>query len=263
MSTSKSLLLPDEFQPFYLILQRSLCETAILTPSFSKPTITQSKLAGYPYLPKGDIPVLDQHGEPMLLLAQLNLADFTTPQNFPNEGILQFFIAQNCYEDYTIERASSLCSVRYYPTIINDQNIAASHYLEDAQFMHFPIKYEQTLISYTQLEPVSATDFRLSHYIDSSFLAQSFTIGGPTMEDLYFKHFLSAHHKIGGYPYFISEDIRIKTNFQQYDTLLFQLISNDAQCIMWGDSGVISFFINSEKLKQLDFSDILFYAEDY
>lgn len=154
--------------------------------------------------------------------------------------------------------------MRYYPVVKNDFENDLPNYLHDADFMHFPIKYEQGLLCYTQLEPVSATDFRLTYYVDSNFLAQPFLTGGPTLNDIYFEYFLSAEHKVGGYPYFIDEDIRLKApSYARYDTLLFQLISNDEQAIMWGDSGVISFFINSEKLKQRDFSDILFYAEDY
>lgn len=264
MHSTKSFIMPDEFQPFQHILRRSLCETALLTPTYSKPTLTQSKLAGYPYLPMGEMPAVDYYGQPMLLLAQLNFEQLTTPQHFPTEGILQFFITQNCYEDYSIEHSPSLFSVRYYPSISDDQHMATPNYLKNANFMHFPIKYEQELLSTLQVEPVSATDFRLARYINPSILTQPFILDGPTIEDLYFEHFLSAHHKIGGYPYFISEDVRTKSaDFEQYDTLLFQLISDDAQSIMWGDSGVMSFFINHEKLKQRDFSDILFYAEDY
>ncbi|MER1986318.1 MAG: YwqG family protein [Solibacillus sp.] len=264
MSSSKSFIMPDEFLPIQLTLQSSICETTILTPTAIQPNTLQSKLAGYPYLPKNEQPVLDDNGQPMLLLAQLNFADIIAPKEFPTEGILQFFIAQNCYEDYTLEQANSLFSVRYYSTITSDLDISTPNYLHDANFTNFPIHYEQLLVSHTHFEPVSATDFRLAHYIDSNFLAQPFTTGGQTLHDIYFEYFLSADHKIGGYPYFIDEDIRVKNpSFYKYDTLLFQLISNDAQSIMWGDSGVISFFINAEKLKKRDFNDILFYAEDY
>ncbi|MBQ3918251.1 MAG: DUF1963 domain-containing protein [Oscillospiraceae bacterium] len=31
--------------------------------------------------------------------------------------------------------------------------------------------------------------------------------------------------------------------------------------IMWGDAGICHFFINSEKLKNCDFSDILYYTD--
>lgn len=262
MSSIKLFTIPDEFQPIQLGLQRSLCETIILTPSFIQPNITQSKLAGSPYVPKGELPIVDEQGQPMLLLAQINFAEIYAPKHFPRSGILQFFIVQNCYERYTAQQAASLFKIRYYPTI--ETHLPATNHLTTINMFHFPIEQEQLLFSQLQLEPVSATDYRLSHYVNPNFLMQSFTIGGPTLHELYMQYFLGAEHKIGGYPYFIEEDIRsLDPSLEKYDTLLFQLVSNDAQSIMWGDSGVISFFINEEKLKQLDFSDVLFYAEDY
>ncbi|WP_449443775.1 DUF1963 domain-containing protein [Ureibacillus acetophenoni] len=50
---------------------------------------------------------------------------------------------------------------------------------------------------------------------------------------------------------------------RRFDTLLLQIISNDEENIMWGDSGIIKFFINKQKLLNLDFSDIYFIAEQY
>ena len=70
--------------------------------------------------------------------------------------------------------------------------------------------------------------------------------------------------KMGGYPYFIGEDIRKNDlSRQTYDTLLLQIISDDELDIMWGDCGVLKFFINREKLEKLDFSDVLLFTEDY
>lgn len=263
MHLDKTFMLPIELQPIQSLIQSSISKTIILTPMPIQPTIIQSKLAGIPYLPKNEHPATGIQGQPMLLLAQLNFSELPKLENFPTEGILQFFIAQSCYEDYTVEHAKSLFTIRYYPTITPYCD-TPTNYLKDANFIHFPIQSEQALLFHSQLEPVSATDYRLSHYVNPTFLAQPFTTGEPTLSDLYFQYYLSADHKIGGYPYFIYEDIRIQNpSFNTYDTLLFQLISNDAQSIMWGDAGVISFFINKEKLKQRDFSDVLFYAEDY
>ncbi|RKJ62569.1 DUF1963 domain-containing protein, partial [Butyricicoccus sp. 1XD8-22] len=50
---------------------------------------------------------------------------------------------------------------------------------------------------------------------------------------------------------------------RRFDTLLLQIVSNDEQNIMWGDSGVIKFFINQQKLINLDFSEIYFVTEQY
>ena len=66
-------------------------------------------------------------------------------------------------------------------------------------------------------------------------------------------------HRIGGYPYFTQEDPREENS--KYDFLLFQLDSDytdNTDKVMWGDSGIGNFFINSERLKKLDFSDVLY-----
>jgi len=73
----------------------------------------------------------------------------------------------------------------------------------------------------------------------------------------------SVHHQIGGYPYFTQDDPRESDEKRKhYDFLLFQLDSDyDSGAddrVMWGDAGVGNFFINSEKLKHLDFSDVLY-----
>ncbi len=138
-------------------------------------------------------------------------------------------------------------------------------YLEHFDYESFPIGEEMALSFNTEMEPVSAMDYRietylkepLSHYIATSNDERS-------IEDIYFEHFLGAEHKIGGYPYFIYEDTRKNSLFlRRFDTLLLQIISNDAEKIMWGDSGIIKFFINRQKLLNLDFSDIYFIAEQY
>lgn len=265
MNASQLFIPLPELYDFKLLLQNSIEETTILTPLPLQPNLKQSKLAGYPYLPKNHLPIKDEQGHHMLLLAQLNFAEMDAPPFFPKDGILQFFISQHCYETYTNETLKKSYKIRYFPTILTHAELVTDFsYLHAADFSGFPIKYEQALAAYQQVEPVSATDYRLGHYINPQLLNKVITKDERTFSEIYLEHFLSAEHKIGGYPYFINQDIREENPpLQHYDTLLFQVVSNDAQHIMWGDSGVISFFINSKKLQQLDFSDVYFHAEDY
>jgi len=72
------------------------------------------------------------------------------------------------------------------------------------------------------------------------------------------------HSQCEGFPYFTQEDPRkYEEKYQKYDILLFQLDSeHDKTKGKWkvciGDAGVINFFINREKLKNKDFSEILY-----
>ena len=76
-----------------------------------------------------------------------------------------------------------------------------------------------------------------------------------------------AGHRIGGYPCFEQCDPREDDpDLQAYDTLLLQIVShtspdekgNERALIMFGDLGGCQFFIPAEKLRNRDFSDILY-----
>jgi len=78
-----------------------------------------------------------------------------------------------------------------------------------------------------------------------------------------------ATHQISGHPYFIQKDPRsFDDSIKKYDTLLLAIGSEygeddnkniqEEDEIMWGDAGVANFLINSEDLKNLDFSDVLY-----
>lgn len=68
-------------------------------------------------------------------------------------------------------------------------------------------------------------------------------------------------HKIGGYPYFVQYDIREEIENDDHDFLLIQVDSdfiNGKDIVLWGEAGCSQFLINSEKLKNLDFSDVIY-----
>ena len=67
-------------------------------------------------------------------------------------------------------------------------------------------------------------------------------------------------HKILGSPAFCQDDPRAGLPEESriyYDTLLLQLASDDF--VMWGDSGIANFFINSKALAERDFKRVLYH----
>ena len=67
-----------------------------------------------------------------------------------------------------------------------------------------------------------------------------------------------------GLPFFTQEDPReYNKELQKYDTLLFQIDGADERKISFGHGAVMNFFINREKLKNKDFSDILYNWDCY
>jgi uncharacterized protein YwqG len=261
----KEIYIPSELTSFRAYLMDSVEQTALLMPTPSPAFLYESKFAGFPYLTDIMEHPKDTQNQFMLFLAQINFSQLHLAKPFPSDGILQFYISQRCYEKVKYNFEQCNFKVQYLPhrDHYNDA-ILDFTYLKDINYKHFPIKREMKIQAKTNFEPVSALDYRLGHFFNPEIMKASITLDERSFQDVYLESYLAAEHKIGGYPYFIYEDFRKgSTSLQHYDTLLLQIVSNDAQQIMWGDSGIISFFINSKKLAQLDFSDVYLHLEEY
>mgnify|MGYP003407835376 CR=1 FL=1 len=263
----KSISLPRQLESLRTVLEPSAVEYMKMSVSTKAASIVNSKLGGMPYLPKGTTHPQDEKSEYMLLLAQVNFSEGFFSSPFPTKGLLQFFISPSAYEQ-ALETGGILTTnyfhVRYYPTITTENLVTDFSYLQHAQTDRLPIKHELPLSFSKEIEPVSATDYRLAHFITPKLMEQFTKTEHQLFPEIYLHYFSGAHMKTGGYPYFIGEDIRKNDlSRQTYDTLLLQIISDDELDIMWGDCGVLKFFINREKLEKLDFSDVLLFTEDY
>lgn len=260
-----NIYIPKELTIFHTNLKKSAEQVAILYPLQQSAFLHESKFAGLPLLFDQMEHPKDENNEYMLLLAQLNFSDLQLASPFPQEGILQFYISQRCYEKVKYRAEQCRFKVHYIqPRDDYNNPVQDFTYLSNSNFNSYPIRQELKLFAKTKFEPVSATDYRLENYFTREIMNTSITLDERLFKDIYLESYLAAEHKIGGYPYFIHEDFRKGSQYlQHYDTLLLQIVSNDEQGIMWGDSGIISFFINSKKLLQLDFSDIYFHVEEY
>lgn len=265
----KILSLPRQFESFRHILEQSAVEYMRVHTWNKAASITNSKLGGPPYLPKGASQPRDDSGHYMILLAQINFSEGGFPAPFPQFGLLQIFISAFHYHQILSMGSCvppNFFQVRYYPIITSDDIVTDFSYssVYYSASLPPPIEQELLLTFSPEVEPISATDYRLQHFI-STELAEQFTMmEQQPFNEVYLQYFSSAVHKIGGYPYFIGEDLRaLEPSHQKYDTLLLQIVSDDSQGIMWGDSGVVKFFINHKCLEACDFSDILFYLEEY
>ncbi len=269
MKLQSYLNLPIELEIFRPNIESSMLPLYKLYPYKGKISLVDSKFSGQPYIPLNFSYPKDLNGQEMKLLAQINFAQFSTILPFPKEGILQFFISPTIYQTrYSVEEHifQHYFKVRYYPNLPTLDTLTCDPTPEDSTNQEgFPIGEEMAITYIPLMEPVSAMDYRIEEYLFHP-LAHNFStiINDRSFEDIYVEHFLGADHKIGGYPYFIHKDTRKNSHFlKRFDTLLLQIVSNDSQNIMLGDSGIIKFFINQHKLLNLDFSDIYLIAEQY
>lgn len=263
----KSISLPKQLESFRTVLEPSAIEYMKMSISTKASSLINSKLGGMPYLPKGATHPRDEKDEYMLLLAQVNFSEGLFPSPFPTKGLLQFFISPSAYEQ-TLKTGRILTPnyfhIRYCPTMTTEDLVTDFTYLQHVQTHTFPLKKELSLSFSKKFEPVSATDYRLTNFITPELMEQFTKTTHESFSEIYLQYFSGADIKMGGYPYFIGEDIRGSyPSLQTYDTLLLQIISDDEIDIMWGDCGVLKFFINRDKLEKLDFSDVLLFTEDY
>ena len=238
--------------------------------------LTDSKFGGLPYIPlDSDIPI-DSNGNQLALLAQINCTDLPENTLYPKEGLLQFWISRN--DNFGLGNKKDYC-VKYIKNIENSitiENILTKYNLLNEENSEeyspfnkkntsFALKFEKGISTITpndfQFEELALQT--VQELFPDERVADLYNDLERDVFDTLFKAFKGVNHAIGAYPTFTQWDPRNLDEADAYGVTLLQVESewnndsNDAE-IMWGDSGVANFFINKEKLENLDFDDVLF-----
>ncbi len=238
--------------------------------------VFSSKFGGVPYIANDAAIPVDSDNNQLALLAQINCGELPENELYPKVGLLQFWIARN--SNFGMDNKDSYC-VEYIEKIdetVSEEDILEKYDIldEDNNEEYSPFKRKNTSFSLTfekGLSTITSTDCRFE---DIALKTIQDLFPDEQISDLYddlendvyntlFKSFEGVQHAIGAYPTFTQWDPRNPDNTDTYDVMLLQIESmwsNDSNGneIMWGDSGVANFFINSEKLEKLDFNDVLF-----
>lgn len=262
MNIEGNFHLPKTLLPFKSVIEASTLLCAKLSFSNSPSSYIGSKLGGIPYLdPFSSIPQ-DIDGIPMSLLAQINFEEFNLEPPFPPNGIVQFFVNKQ-FGNTQLPKEFEGFLIKYIQqpketgTPSPNQEVISTH-------SEFPILRELTVLNETVLDPVSSLDFRYQCSYPKEINNSIVTEDERTFEEVYFENFLGADPKIGGYPYFIHNDFRIANPaFKKYDILLLQILTDDRYDVAYRDSGIISFFISTQDLSNLNFSNVYMHTEEY
>lgn len=260
MNPIKLYEIPKHLIPFKHLIDQTTKESIKLKFTHTLPFVHNSKIGGIPYMDTYSTIPKDRFGQPMQLLIQINFEEFNLSKPFPANGLLQIFVNKDFGKLENNKELDHFCIKFIHfkrPT-----NTPMQFSKEGEINKNFPIQKQFKIVGETSLEPVSSLDYRYNEFYP--FDKKQITEDERTFEEIYFEAFLGAEHKIGGYPYFIENDFRItNTKLKKHDTLLLQLVTDDEHFINYRDSGIISFFIESEQLAKLNFSNVYMHVEDY
>ncbi len=256
----EKIKLPPELLPYAQVLEKTKKPSLKIRGKNRKTMPLDSKFGGNPYWLKGDEYPTDGKGAPLRFLAQINFGEIKESiPDFPTEGILQFFVADDDlyglnFEDYLKQ---DTFRVIYHETIETD---SSKWMIEFPVFKgsDFPIGKECALTFEVSEEMVSVNDFRFS-----KLTGLNTVLDDENIMEKFFDLVSGQGSKIGGYPFFTQGDPRDIGDYSTYDTLLLQIDSDYELDIMWGDVGVANFFIAREDLKKRDFSKVLYYWDCY
>ena len=255
---------PQALQPYQAIFEQSKTKFLKITHQRStevKPW--QSKFGGMPFLPMGVAYPKDAEENYMYLLAQINFEEVPGGIDYlPKKGILQIYIADTNLYGMDFDEPSEQKGFRVLfftdidkenfqrdlPKLSEPKNSPLHHHFDNYQ-LSFEIAEEMIGIN--------------DAHFDKFFGEDADTIIDLLYEDEAVEEWVEENiggtgHKMGGYADFVQEDPRKynEEKLNKYDTLLLQIDSINE--IRWGDMGIGNFFINKEKLKNLDFSDVLY-----
>lgn len=242
-----------------------------------KPELFDSKFGGNPYwVPEMDYPV-NNDGEKLAFLAQINFDKFEFEPPLPSKGMLQFFIGfddlngldfddminQNDFRviyhediDYTITEESIKHKIRKMTEEEEEEFPVQGEFKleicksEDYDYINSGVAFFDNIFAETYKEVYHKELKENEYYFKVLNSEESDILDQKLKENV-------TGHKILGYPFFTQTDPREDKKYSEYDTLLLQ-IDTDGDDIIWGDSGVCNFFIKKEDLLKKDFSHVLY-----
>ena len=212
---------------------------------------------------------LDSEGNPMKLLAAIWCSEVHGISDFPERGVLRFYIADNDLYGADFDNPSVQKDFR----VLYDENEEAfeSSLREDFSVSpDFPIFGAFPVRLTPAMSAIRSSDYRFDDALRAAVIKAGVADGKLEENEIDYicDQTVYAGHRIGGYPCFEQEDPRgYRPELQKYDTLLLQIVSHtvpdekggEKELIMFGDEGGCQFFIPREKLIARDFSDVMYW----
>lgn len=244
-------------------------------------SVYDSKFLGIPYMPSGFEYPRDPDGRPLKLLAQINFADVPPLPDFPESGILQFFISDDldvggqawgmqfyvkrpydAMASFELLKSQDYFRVVWHESVVTDKD-ALRHDVPAGPEGMMPIDDEAKLTFSAGTSYPTPVDYRFAKIFGAGEFA-FFERFGEEAESVFTRYYSHVTVReiawIGGYADFTQSDPREFVPDEDW-VLLLEIqssISTDQPSVMWGDVGVGTFFIRPEDLRKRDFSRVLY-----
>ena len=219
-----------------------------------------TRIGGPAWLPDGEAWPRGRDGRPMEFLAQLDFAELPRLPDFPEAGLLQFFIARDDrfgadYDDPArsevrlIWRAEPPVGGRLHAQGPLDPLVDSSPFIDEAA------RATGQSLSATRSSRMPSHD---SVEVEK-LLAQMGIANAANVDDLVdplLDMDEPPNRFVGGHPRFVQWDFRKPGFLDDYDRVLLQLDSQSG--LIWGDCGWAVFMIRRADLIARDFSRVLF-----
>lgn len=203
----------------------------------------ESKCGGCPYLTSENDYPRDNDGRPMMFLAQINLDEMPPLPDFPEHGILQFYIGDN--DMYGLDTD---CKVIYIPEYEKDASALPAKNLFESGYMGMTPFSSEGKMKFTPSSRFICTECQeFNDKFENKVSEDEW--------DALYELCYAQDSRAGGYPLFV-QSAPAYYNSGKYDTVLLQLDCDDECGIMFGDAGNCYFLISKEDLINRSFDNV-------
>jgi uncharacterized protein YwqG len=215
-------------------------------------------------LPIGEAWPTDPQGVPLEFIAQIDMGDCRSLDDFPRDGILQFFIGRNdlygANFDHPREgtfivrhcRPDGAGALHAPPALVQVNDVLGSDF---SPFESSDVRERGLALSAQAVEdPIDGSIIEAETRIYELYGQFDIT----ALED-----FIEApeqhrplRHHVGGYPAFTQSDIRHDAANSDLDQVLLRVTSDEY--VMWGDAGEAVFMLRREDLRAGRFDEAVY-----
>ncbi len=277
---------PAEMAEYREAFDAAAMPIAVAEGKVARTSVFDSKFLGTPYMPKDFEYPRDPDGRALSFLAQINFDDVPPLPDYPESGILQFYISDSvdhtrqvwglehldtrphdAKAQFELQQKQNYFRVVWHEDVIRDEKALTKKHPSRSGTV-LPIVDEGRLTFTASTGYPVPGDYRFEKVFGEGDY-RFFERFGDEAESVYVRY--SSHVTIrsiawiGGYAFFTQWDPRYADPDEDW-LLLFEIqssLSLDQPEVLWGDAGIGAFFIRRNDLRKRDFSRVLYHWDNH